>query len=84
MKIPALVVQSSKDPTVNPESARQIFEQLGSEYKKLALFERNRHGIINGHGKEDIFDEVVHFLERAPKHETAEIVEIGSEAQAAS
>jgi esterase/lipase len=84
VKIPALVVQASKDPTVNPESARQIFEQLGSEYKKLVVFERNRHGIINGLGKEDVYDEVIHFLERAPQHETAEVVELEQVAQAAS
>lgn len=74
VKVPALVLQASKDPTVNPDSARQIFSLLGSEYKKLVVVERARHGIVNGLGREDIFEEVAHFLERAPKHETAEMI----------
>jgi esterase/lipase/1-acyl-sn-glycerol-3-phosphate acyltransferase len=82
VKVPALVVQASKDPTVNPDSARQIFALLGSEYKKLVVLERSRHGIVNGIGREDVFEEVVHFLERAPKHETAELIE-SEEMQAA-
>lgn len=78
VKVPALVVQASKDPTVNPTSAQQIFDRLGSEHKKLVLFERQRHGIINGNGRMDIFDEVVHFLERAPRHETVEMLDAES------
>jgi esterase/lipase/1-acyl-sn-glycerol-3-phosphate acyltransferase len=82
VKVPTLVVQSSKDPTVNPDSARQIFEAVGSEYKKLVIIERSRHGIINGKGRQDVFDEVVHFLDRAPQHETVEMVELDDPMQA--
>ncbi|MFM1919085.1 MAG: hypothetical protein RLZZ303_719 [Candidatus Hydrogenedentota bacterium] len=83
IKVPALVVQASKDPTVNPASAQQIFDRLGSQHKKLVLFERERHGIINGIGREDVFDEVAHFLERAPKHATVEMLDTVDEVQAA-
>ncbi len=65
VKIPALVVQGSKDPTVNPVSGTLIFDQLGSARKELAVFERERHGIINGDGAVEIFDRVYHFLRRA-------------------
>ncbi len=67
VNVPALVVQASKDPTVNPDSASLIFERLGTRHKELSVFERERHGIVNGEGAEDIFLRVHQFLERAPK-----------------
>jgi esterase/lipase len=69
VRIPALVIQSSKDPVVHPSSGQQIFDALSSRYKELTIFERNRHGIINGEGREDIFERVHSFIERAPRHE---------------
>jgi esterase/lipase/1-acyl-sn-glycerol-3-phosphate acyltransferase len=60
---PALVVQGSGDNTVAPVSARLIFDRLGSEEKELALFHRDRHGIINGRGSTAVFERVYHFLE---------------------
>ncbi len=65
VRIPALLVQSSKDPIVNPSSASMIFERLGSPAKELTFFERNRHGIINGPGAEEVFERIHHFLLRS-------------------
>jgi esterase/lipase len=64
---PALVVQASKDPTVNPASGQLIFDKLGCKQKELTYFERDRHGMINGVGREEIFERVVHFLNRLSK-----------------
>ncbi len=72
VRVPALVIQASKDPTVNPISAQAIYEGLGSEFKELVYFERYRHGIINGTGREHIFGCIDHFLQRAPRHNTME------------
>jgi len=72
VRIPALVVQASKDPTVNPISAQAIYEGLGSEFKELTYLERFRHGIVNGAGREHVFAVVNQFLERAPRHVAAE------------
>lgn len=68
VQVPALVVQASGDPIVHPESAQQIFEKLGSPFKELVLIERDRHGIVNGAGREDVFSHLAHFLGRAPAH----------------
>ena len=68
VRIPVLVAQASKDPTVNPASAPLIFEKLGCKQKEMIIFERDRHGIINGEGSEDVFHRVLQFLERLPKH----------------
>ncbi len=67
VRVPALVVQGSKDPTVNPVSAQLIFEKISSAHKELTLLERTRHGIINGLGREEVFERVYQFLRRVSK-----------------
>lgn len=62
VEIPALVIQASKDPTVNPSSGPDIFTRMGAIQKQLSLFERERHGIINGEGSPEVFAQVEHFL----------------------
>ncbi len=62
--IPTLVMQASKDITVDPVSAQLIFEKLGTVDKELSVFERNRHGIVNHEGAEAVFARVYQFLER--------------------
>ncbi len=66
VRVPALVIQSSKDPVVNSASAQLIFEKIASPHKELTILERDRHGIINGQGREDVFDRVLQFLRRVP------------------
>lgn len=75
IQAPTLVLQGSKDSVVNPSSGQQIFDKVGAQYKELTIMERDRHGIINGPGKEDVFARVHHFLEHAPRHETVEKLE---------
>lgn len=67
--IPAFILQASRDPIVNPDSARQIFDKIASPHKELVVLERSRHGIINGEGSADVCHYVQQFLERAPRHE---------------
>ena len=62
--VPALVVQASKDPTVDPSSGPDIFERLATRQKQFTLFERERHGIINGEGSPEVFAQVEEFLAR--------------------
>lgn len=83
VRVPALVLQASKDPTVNPISAQSIFEGLGSEFKELIYFERHRHGIINGAGREHVFSCIDHFLQRAPRHCTMEEIHLEPAAEPA-
>lgn len=61
--IPTLLVQGSRDPVVNPVSGTLIFEKIGTAQKELAVLERDRHGIVNGPGSDDVFERVYHFLE---------------------
>ena len=48
--VPALIIQSSSDPVVDPAGSWQLFESLGSPHKKYKMFDFNRHGILSGPG----------------------------------
>lgn len=62
IRIPAYVMQGSRDPIVKPGSAQMIFDRLGTPYKELCMLERDRHGIVNGDGARDVYDHIVRFL----------------------
>lgn len=47
VKCPVLIVQSTHDHIVNPDSAKQIQTTLGSETKRVAMIPSERHGILN-------------------------------------
>lgn len=68
---PALVMQGSDDPTIMPSSAQQIFEGIAAKDKELTVFGRDRHGIINGDGAEDLFERMGQWLERLRAKEAA-------------
>jgi esterase/lipase/1-acyl-sn-glycerol-3-phosphate acyltransferase len=63
--VPTLILQGSRDPVVNPVSGQLIFDKVGSASKELAILERDRHGIVNGEGSQDVFEHVHRFLEWA-------------------
>ncbi len=63
--MPALVIQASRDTTVHPDSGPDIFGRLGSPHKELTIFERDRHGIVNGAGSAEVFSRVEQFLDQA-------------------
>lgn len=65
--VPTLIIQGSRDPVVDPASGQLIFGQVGTTKKELTIIERDRHGIINGEGSEDIFHRVEQFLYRSRK-----------------
>jgi len=43
---PALVLQGDQDPVVDPESAKLVYEQLGSCCKSLTMIPSQRHDVI--------------------------------------
>ncbi len=60
--IPALVVQASNDPVVDPRGSEKIFKKIGSRDKKYVLFSMNRHGILLGEDSEKVHQVVGDFL----------------------
>jgi len=61
--IPALIVQSSGDPVVDPKGSRRIFELLGSKDKQYVLFHFQRHGILLGEDSHRVHKTIGGFIE---------------------
>jgi len=63
LKIPALVVQSQRDPIVDPRGSKRIYDLLGSQEKRYILFNFDRHGILLGEGSHKVHKAVGNFIE---------------------
>ena len=64
IKIPALIVQGSRDPVVNPKSAEEIYKKISSKDKTLKIVEATNHGIINGEHLDEVAKLVIDFLKK--------------------
>jgi esterase/lipase len=54
LNVPSLIIQSRKDPVVNPKGSRKIFELLGTSEKEYLLVNLDRHGILLGEGSQRV------------------------------
>jgi esterase/lipase len=61
--MPALILQSSEDPIVDPKGSRRIFELLGSKDKQYTLFHLQRHGILLGEDSHTVHKAIGGFIE---------------------
>ena len=59
---PTLVIQSNKDPVVNPISGKIIFDKIQSKDKKLSEVDCENHVIITSKNKERVFEEIINFF----------------------
>ncbi len=64
LKVPSLIIQSLRDPVVDPKGSRKIFELLGTEDKEYRLFNFDRHGILLGEGSEGVHKAIGEFINR--------------------
>ncbi|NJD90004.1 MAG: alpha/beta fold hydrolase [Geobacter sp.] len=64
VRIPALLLQSDGDPTVDPQGTAHIFEHLGSSDKTYRTFASKRHGILLGEGADQVYGEIGAFIDR--------------------
>jgi esterase/lipase len=64
LNIPALIVQSRRDPVVDPKGSRKIFELLGTKEKEYRLFNFDRHGILLGDGAHRVHKAIGEFVAR--------------------
>jgi esterase/lipase len=64
MNVPALIVQSSRDPVVDPKGSRKIFDLIGTNEKQYVLFNFDRHGILLGDGSQRVHKTISEFLEQ--------------------
>jgi len=59
---PALIIQASDDPVVDPVSSREIFNKIGSSNKQFFMVNANHHGILRGREAEEVCTKVLEFL----------------------
>ena len=64
LKMPALIIQSRRDPVVDPKGSRKIFELLGTKEKEYLLFNFDRHGILLGEGAHRVHKSIGEFIKR--------------------
>ena len=64
LNMPALIVQSRRDPVVDPKGSRKIFKLLGTEDKEYRLFNLDRHGILLGDGSQRVHKAIGEFINR--------------------
>lgn len=62
LQMPALIIQSRQDRTVNPKSAQFIYDHLGSSKKQLIWLEHSGHVITRGPEQETVFQAVEEFM----------------------
>ena len=63
IRTPALVIQSERDPVVDPRGSERIFKRLGSPDKTHVRFNFDRHGILLGEGSKAVYRTVAEFVE---------------------
>jgi len=61
---PALIIQASGDPVVDPVSGQEIFDKLGSQDKELHTVPADHHGILRGREAAEVNAKVYDFLEK--------------------
>ncbi|MDD9303231.1 MAG: alpha/beta fold hydrolase [Desulfobacter sp.] len=62
IKIPALIIQGTADPKVDPKSGKKIFQGLSRSDAYYRGIDFHQHGIIRGQIAQKVFDEVDTFL----------------------
>jgi esterase/lipase/1-acyl-sn-glycerol-3-phosphate acyltransferase len=58
----ALIIQGDKDPVVNPDSGKTIYDKIHSPEKYLAELNFSNHVIITAERKEEVFQVIRKFL----------------------
>ena len=64
VQVPALVIQSHRDPVVNPSGSMRVFDLLGSEEKRYEEFNFQRHGILLGEGSHRVHRVIGDFIDQ--------------------
>jgi len=64
INIPALIIQATGDPVVNPQSADEIYSKISSHDRELIKIKSDRHGIVRGKELKEVSDEMIAFLDR--------------------
>lgn len=64
IQTPTFIIQALEDPVVNPSSAYEIFEKISSKDKDILMLDLDNHIIIRGENTEELFKQILDFLNR--------------------
>ncbi len=62
--LPILMLLGGQDPVIDPAPSREFFNRIGSEDKTLLIYPKMLHEPLNDLGREQVFDDVVHWFEQ--------------------
>ena len=62
VKIPTLIIHSSNDPVVDPESADIIYNKISSKVKEIQIIDSDKHVIVTTDKRELVFEKISNFL----------------------
>lgn len=65
--LPVLFLQGGDDKIVLPEGTKKIFDRIGSKEKKLKIYENMYHEVLNEVGKEEVFNDILIWLDERLK-----------------
>jgi carboxylesterase len=64
VKVPALIIQSINDETVEPSSGDYIYSHICSNYKEIKQYHKSGHIITLDKEREHVFQDIADFLEK--------------------
>jgi len=65
LSVPLLLLQAGEDFLVSPAASREFFERAGSREKELKVYPGHYHEIFNEPEKEQVFQDMLAWLNKA-------------------
>jgi alpha-beta hydrolase superfamily lysophospholipase len=62
INLPLLMLHAGRDLIVSPDGSREFFEVIGSQDKKIIIYEDYYHEILNEKGREKVFKDIEKWL----------------------
>ncbi len=62
IRVPTLLLVGGQDPIIDPASAREFFDRVGSEDKTMHLYPKMLHEPMSEVGREQVFDDLMRWL----------------------
>ncbi len=63
LQTPLLMIVGGQDTVVDPAAAREFFDRVAIEDKMLLLYPKMLHEPLNELGREQVFEDVIRWLE---------------------
>lgn len=65
--LPVLILHGTADKATRPEGSQQFFDDAQSTDKTLKLYEGRYHDLLNDLGREEVFDDIVSWIDARAK-----------------